>query len=56
MTITTANDSPPANGGKAVIVIYGDKGKSEDIELWAPNRAATLFEAGNADEFEVMFL
>ncbi|XP_012939779.1 lipoxygenase homology domain-containing protein 1 isoform X2 [Aplysia californica] len=53
MWITTAEDSQPAYGGKATLVIYGEKGRSEDINLFAPNSTARLFEPGNSDEFEV---
>ena len=53
MWVSTAEDSRPAHGGKATIVIYGDKGKSDDIELFAPSSTASLFEPANSDEFEV---
>ncbi|XP_059163011.1 lipoxygenase homology domain-containing protein 1-like [Physella acuta] len=51
--VTTAKDSPPSYGGKAVMVLYGDKGCSIDIDLYAPNSTAKLFEPGNSDEFQV---
>ncbi|CAL1540914.1 unnamed protein product [Lymnaea stagnalis] len=51
--VTTARDSQPSNGGKAVLVVYGDQGCSQDIDLFAPNSTAKLFEPGNSDEFEV---
>ncbi|GFN93248.1 lipoxygenase-like protein domain-containing protein 1, partial [Plakobranchus ocellatus] len=53
MWVNTAEDSSPAHGGKASIVVYGDKGKSDDIELFAPSSTAHLFEPANSDEFEV---
>ena len=53
MWVTTAEDSSPAQGGKATIVVYGDKGKSDEIELFAPSSTARLFEPANSDEFEV---
>lgn len=53
MWIRTADDSEPASGGKATLVIYGDKGTSGDIALCAPNSTAELFEPSNVDEFEV---
>ncbi|GFR86805.1 lipoxygenase homology domain-containing protein 1-like isoform X1 [Elysia marginata] len=53
MWVTTAEDSCPAQGGKATIIIYGDKGKSDEIELFAPSSTARLFEPANSDEFEV---
>ncbi|KAI8774235.1 lipoxygenasey domain-containing protein 1 [Biomphalaria glabrata] len=51
--VKTAQDSQPSNGGKAVLVIYGDRGRSPDIDLHAPSSTAKLFEPGKDDEFQV---
>lgn len=53
MWIATAQDSEPANEGKATLVIYGDNGHSGNVDLFAPNSTAKLFEPANVDEFEV---
>ncbi|CAG5116254.1 unnamed protein product, partial [Candidula unifasciata] len=53
MWLATAEDSEPANGGKATLVVYGDEGNSGNIDLFAPNSTAKLFEPANIDEFEV---
>lgn len=50
--VKTADDSSAANGGKVSIAVYGSKGSSKDIELFAPSKLSQLFEPGNIDEFE----
>ncbi|KAH9523747.1 hypothetical protein Btru_040820 [Bulinus truncatus] len=51
--VKTAQDSKPSYGGKAMLVIYGDKGHSPDIDLYAPSSTAKLFEPGKDDEFQI---
>ena len=48
--VTTAKDSKPPHGSSAVLTIYAERGRSQDIELCADK---PVFEAGNQDEFEV---
>ncbi len=48
MTITTLDDSMAANGSAATLTVYGEKGKTKDIEL----KKDGAFEPGNVDEFD----
>ncbi len=47
----TARVSKPPNGSKVMLTVYGEKGRSKDLELWTEGKK--LFEAGNTDEFNI---
>ncbi|XP_078677295.1 uncharacterized protein LOC144913960 isoform X2 [Branchiostoma floridae x Branchiostoma belcheri] len=49
--VTTATDSRSTHGSQASLVIYGDKGKSEDLVL--ANEETKCFEPGATDEFQI---
>ncbi|XP_078590366.1 lipoxygenase homology domain-containing protein 1-like isoform X4 [Branchiostoma floridae x Branchiostoma japonicum] len=49
--VTTATDSKATHGSQATLVIYGDKGKSEELVL--ANEETKCFEPGATNEFQV---
>ncbi|XP_066274370.1 lipoxygenase homology domain-containing protein 1-like isoform X2 [Branchiostoma lanceolatum] len=49
--VTTATDSKSAHGSQAALVIYGDKGKSEELVL--ANEETKCFEPGATNEFQI---
>ncbi|XP_035657481.1 lipoxygenase homology domain-containing protein 1-like [Branchiostoma floridae] len=49
--VTTATDSKSTHGSQATLVIYGDKGKSEELVL--ANEETKCFEPGATNEFQV---
>ncbi|KAK3092113.1 hypothetical protein FSP39_025311 [Pinctada imbricata] len=53
IVLKTAEDSSPSCGGRVNMCVYGSKGKSEDITLYAPDPTADLFEPGNIDSFVI---
>lgn len=56
MWIKTSGDSKEAKNSAITLTVYGEKGKTKDIELYKDG----AFEAGNTDEFdevsELLFL
>ncbi|XP_071154983.1 lipoxygenase homology domain-containing protein 1-like isoform X1 [Mytilus edulis] len=54
LSIKTAEDSLPANGGSVTFVLYGDVGRSEEIKLFSQTSTTSLFEPGNIDKFEII--
>jgi hypothetical protein len=49
----TGQESETSNGGKVHVTLYGEKGKSEQITLYATDPNNKTFEPGNIDQFQV---
>lgn len=53
MEIITGQESETSSGGKVHITLYGEKGKSEQVTLYATDPNSKTFEPGNIDKFTV---
>ena len=53
LEIVTGQESETSNGGKVHVTLYGEKGKSEQITLYATDPNNKTFEPGNIDQFQV---
>ena len=51
--VVTSNDDDASIDGNVYLTVYGTKGNSDPIPLGIND--GDLFQAGNTDEFEVLF-
>lgn len=51
--ITTGAESNENSGGKVHITLYGEKGKTEQEDLYSTRPGENVFEPGNIDKFTV---
>lgn len=55
MLVKSARDSPEPGECKRTLVVYGSKGKSDELLLFPPSLGHVCFQPGATDEFLVSF-
>ena len=53
MEIVTGPESEDVSGGSVHITLYGEGGRSDQIDLYAPTPDTQVFEPSNIDKFTV---